>query len=161
MIGQRLPTLMREDAFRIESHRENSVSSLYNVTPSNKLIAIVGDKAKEAKERQEREARDKAHAGNAYNIPDPSEMGADDELSGLPWGSLSLKYVVSRGMARESESWRGSPKEEDRSYDGSQGRASDDRDGHYEEDSQYYGEADQAYYDYGSGSGSGHGGSSR
>lgn len=120
----------------------------------------VGDKAKEAKERQEREARDRAHAGNSYHIPHPSEMGADDEVSGLPWGSLSLRYVVSRGMARETESWRGSPRDEDRSYDGSQGRASDDRDGHYEEDSAYYAEGDHAYYDYASGSGSGHGGSS-
>jgi hypothetical protein len=121
----------------------------------------IGDKAKETKERQEREARDRAHAGNAYNIPDPSEMGPDDELSGLPWGSLSLKYVVSRGMARETESWHGSPRDEERSYDGSQGRASDDIDGHYEEDSTYYPEGDHAYYDYGSGSGCGHGGSSR
>ena len=86
-------------------------------------------------------------------------MGPDDEVSGLPWGSLSLKYVVSRGKARESESWRGSPRE-DRSYDGSQGQASDDRDAHYEDDSTYYGE-DPVYYDYGSGSGSGYGCSSR
>lgn len=157
---------MREDAFRIESHRESSVSSHLSLTKPQEVNGkSVGDKAKETKERQEREARDRAHAGNSYNIPDPSEMGADDELSGLPWGSLSLKYVVSRGMARETGSWRGSPKDEDRSYDGSQGRASDDRDGHYEEDSTYFGEGDQIYYDYGSasgsGSGSGHGSSSR
>ena len=57
----------------------------------------IGDKAKEAKERQEREAQNRAHAGESYHTLSPSEMKDDDELSGLPWGSLSLKHVVSKG----------------------------------------------------------------
>ncbi|PSS25277.1 hypothetical protein M430DRAFT_33042 [Amorphotheca resinae ATCC 22711] len=107
------------------------------------------DKAKEAKERQDREARDRAHAGRSYHTPDPRELGTDEELSGLPWGSLSLKHVISQGRAKEAESRRGSPKD-GRSHSGSQEPAYDDR-------STYYEEGDHAYYDYGSGSGSGHG----
>lgn len=118
------------------------------------------DKAKEAKERQERDANDRAHAGHSYHTPDPSEMAPDEELSGLPWGGMSLKHVVSKGKAREEESRRGSRTHEDRgSYD-AQTPVYDDRDAYYEGDATYYEDTDPAYYDYGSG-GSGHGGSSR
>ncbi len=87
-------------------------------------------------------------------------MGTDDELSGLPWGSMSLKHVVSKGKAKEEESRRGSRTHEDRSHYGSAEPAYDQRDAYYEADSTYYEDPDRAYYDYGSG-GSGHGGSSR
>ncbi|KAG4431821.1 hypothetical protein IFR05_012703 [Cadophora sp. M221] len=118
------------------------------------------DKAKETKERQERDAENQAHAGHSYNTPNPGEMGTDDELSGLPWGSLSLKHVVSKGRAKEEESRRGSRTHEDRSHYESQEPVYDQQDGYYEADSTYYEDPDRAYYDYGSG-GSGHGGSSR
>ena len=85
-------------------------------------------------------------------------MGGDDELSGLPWGSLSLKHVVSKGKAKEADSRRGSRRDEDRSHY-SQGPVYDDRDAYYEGESTYYDEGDRTYYDYGSGSGSGSRGS--
>jgi hypothetical protein len=88
-------------------------------------------------------------------------MGTDDELSGLPWGSLSLKHVVSKGRAREEESRRGSRRDEDRSHYEAQEPVYDERDAYYEEHSAYYEGDDRAYYDYGSGSGSGHGDNSR
>ncbi|KAF4629345.1 hypothetical protein G7Y89_g8802 [Cudoniella acicularis] len=115
------------------------------------------DKAKEAKERQERDAENRAHAGHSYHTPDPDEMGADEELSGLPWGSLSLKHVVSKGKAKETGSGRGeSRRDEDRSHYESREPAYRDRDAYYEGDSTYYDEGDRTYYDYASGSGSGH-----
>jgi hypothetical protein len=79
-------------------------------------------------------------------------MGMDDELSGLPWGSLSLKHVVSKGKAKESESHRGSRREEERRspYE-SQGPAYGEQDAYYEAGSTY---DDRPYYDYGSNSGS-------
>ena len=83
-------------------------------------------------------------------------MGADEELSGLPWGSISMKHVVKKGKSREEESRRGSKTNEDRSHYASE-PVYEDRDGYYEGDSTYYEEGDHAYYDYGSGgSGSGH-----
>lgn len=89
-------------------------------------------------------------------------MGGDDELSGLPWGSLSMRHVVSKGRAREEESRKGSRRDEERSYYSPQDHSAvyDDRDAYYEETPAYYEGDDRAYYDYGSG-GSGHGGSSR
>ncbi|KUJ15557.1 uncharacterized protein LY89DRAFT_554258, partial [Mollisia scopiformis] len=111
------------------------------------------DKAKEAKERQERDANDRAHAGHSYHTPDPSEMEPDEELSGLPWGGMSMKHVVSRGKAREEQSRRSSRTHEG-SYD-AQTPVYDDRDACYEGDATYYEDTDPAYYDYGSGS---HGG---
>ncbi|TVY18442.1 hypothetical protein LARI1_G004692 [Lachnellula arida] len=122
------------------------------------------DKTKDAKERQERDADNQAHAGHSYNTPDPDEMGESDELSGLPWGSLSLKHVVSKGRAKESESRKGSRRDEERrspyeSQYGAQEPAYEDRDAYYEADPGHHEEGDQAYYDYGSNSGS-YGGSS-
>jgi hypothetical protein len=121
---------------------------------------MTGDKAKEAKERQERDAENRAHAHHSYHTPDPGEMGTDDELSGLPWGSLSLRHVVSKGKAKEDESRRGSRSHEGRGRYEAPEPVYEDRDGYYEE-SAYYEDGDRVYYDYASGSGSGHGGSSR
>lgn len=87
-------------------------------------------------------------------------MGTDDELSGLPWGSFSLKHVVSKGNAMEHESRRESRSYEDRSIHEARGSAYGGRRSYYGTDSTYYGEGDPIYYDYGSGSGSGPGSSS-
>ena len=87
-------------------------------------------------------------------------MGHEEELSGLPWGSLSLKHIVSKGKSREEDSRRGSKTHDDRSHHGAREQIYEDNDAYYEQDPTYH-EGDRAYYDYGSGSGSGHGGSSR
>ena len=109
---------------------------------------MVGDKAKEAKERQDREAENRAHSENSYRMIDPGEPGTEEELSGLPWGSLSLKHAVSKGKAKEDESSGGSRRHEDRNY---YQPYYEDPDLYYEYDSTYY-EDDGAYYDYGGGS---------
>lgn len=81
-------------------------------------------------------------------------MGGEEELSGLPWGSLSLRHVVSKGKAKEENSRRGSNSYEERSH-----YEEPPQDNYYAGDETYY-EEDRTYYDYGSG-GSGHGGNSR
>ena len=157
--GRISPILKREDAFKIELHRESSVSLAlsYNF---KLLMTWKGDKAKEAKERQDREAENRAHAGHSYHTPDPGEMGTEDDLSGLPWGSLSLRHVVSKGKAKEEESRSRSKTHEDRSSHYEQEPVYEERDAYYEGDSTYY-EEDRAYYDYGSGGSASHGGRSR
>lgn len=123
--------------------------------------SYLGDKAKETKEREERDADNQAHAGHSYHTPEPDEMGTDEELSGLPWGSMSLKHVVSRGKAKDEASRRDSRSRDERSHYDSQEPVYEQQETYYEADSAtYYEEPDRAYYDYGSG-GSGHGGSSR
>jgi hypothetical protein len=87
-------------------------------------------------------------------------MGGEEELSGLPWGSLSLRHVVSKGKAKEEDSRRGSRSYEERSHYDAQEPVYDERDAYYEGDSSYYEDPDRVYYDYGS-AGSGHGRNSR
>lgn len=90
-------------------HNVNSVSICHlSKMCSTSTDSCTGEKTKEQKEACERDAKNQRSAGLAYTTPDPEYMDADYELSGLPWGSLSLKHVVERGNARERESQQGS-----------------------------------------------------
>ncbi|PHH87997.1 hypothetical protein CDD83_8135 [Cordyceps sp. RAO-2017] len=61
------------------------------------------EKTRENREKAERESRNQEHAGNSYRIPVGADITtSDQELSGLPWGSMSLGLVVSRGHEAES-----------------------------------------------------------
>ncbi|KAI1738554.1 hypothetical protein F4680DRAFT_184453 [Xylaria scruposa] len=65
------------------------------------------EKQREHKERAERDDRNQENAGSSYRVPDAGELGPDDDdLSGLPWGGVSMRHVVARG--HESETRRGS-----------------------------------------------------
>lgn len=86
-------------------------------------------------------------------------MSNESELSGLPWGSVSMRHVLSKGKAREEESRRSSGTHEDkRSHYGAQDPVYE-QDGYYEQDPSYFDEGDKTYYDYGSGGS--YGGNSR
>jgi hypothetical protein len=67
---------------------------------------VIGEKARERKESAERDARNQEHAASSYRTPRPSDIGMEDELSGLPWGSMNFRHVVAKGY--ESMSRRGS-----------------------------------------------------
>ncbi|XXH00299.1 telomere length regulation protein [Hypoxylon texense] len=62
------------------------------------------EKAKEQKEKAERESRDLEHADSSYRLPTTDELAEEEDasLSGLPWGSLSMKHVLARGHETES-----------------------------------------------------------
>ncbi|KAI2623306.1 hypothetical protein GGR54DRAFT_47093 [Hypoxylon sp. NC1633] len=68
------------------------------------------EKAREQKERAERESRNLQNAGSSYRLPSSDEIAADDgqDLSGLPWGSLSMSHVLARGYETESRRSGGS-----------------------------------------------------
>lgn len=70
---------------------------------SDGRIWTLGEKARESKEKTERDSRNLEHAGNSYRIPSAVDIMRDDTLSGLPWGSLNLVHVVSRGHEAESK----------------------------------------------------------
>lgn len=40
-------------------------------------------------------------AASAYEPPDPAKLQGNDEVSGLPWGGLSIKHVVEAGKAKQ------------------------------------------------------------
>lgn len=70
-----------------------------------------GEKAREQKERAQRDAQNHEYAGSSYHTPDPDDLGPEDDLSGLPWGSLNMRYVVAKG--HESASQQGSRRTSD------------------------------------------------
>ncbi|KAL2760588.1 hypothetical protein ACRALDRAFT_1059628 [Sodiomyces alcalophilus JCM 7366] len=59
------------------------------------------EKARENKEKAERESQNKELAGRAYQTPSATDLGPDQDESGLPWGGISIKHVVSRGHEYE------------------------------------------------------------
>lgn len=60
------------------------------------------EKARDNRERSERDSRNQENAGNSYRVPTPGDMDTAPDLSGLPWGSMSLNHVVRRGHDAES-----------------------------------------------------------
>ncbi|KAL2025047.1 hypothetical protein VTK56DRAFT_49 [Thermocarpiscus australiensis] len=61
------------------------------------------EKAREQRDRAQREAQNQQYAGSAYHIPEPDDLLSDDgDLSGLPWGGISMRHVVARGHASAS-----------------------------------------------------------
>ncbi|KAB5563309.1 hypothetical protein GE09DRAFT_778067 [Coniochaeta sp. 2T2.1] len=85
------------------------------------------EKAREQKEQAQRDTQNLEHAVNAYRIPEPEDLGAvgghhDEDVSGLPWGSFSMQYIVARG--HESASQQGNSRrasDQQRSSDASIG----------------------------------------
>ncbi|KAI2473731.1 hypothetical protein F4781DRAFT_937 [Annulohypoxylon bovei var. microspora] len=68
------------------------------------------EKAKEQKEKAERESHNLRNAHSSYQLPSSDEIAADDgiNLSGLPWGSMSMKHVLAMGYETESRRSGGS-----------------------------------------------------
>ncbi|KAF2710487.1 hypothetical protein K504DRAFT_263558 [Pleomassaria siparia CBS 279.74] len=66
------------------------------------------DKIKEQKEETEREAENQRRAGSSYASPEPREIDQRHELSGLPWGGLSMRHIVESGKSKEQRSQRSS-----------------------------------------------------
>jgi hypothetical protein len=73
-----------------------------SLTASNP--ATTGEKAREQKDRAARDAQNQQYAGSVYHVPDPEDFSLDDggDLSGLPWGGINMRHVVSRGHASAS-----------------------------------------------------------
>ncbi|KAK1919613.1 hypothetical protein P3342_001905 [Pyrenophora teres f. teres] len=59
------------------------------------------DKTKEQKEENVRDAENQEKAGGSYVSPEPGSFDTDQTLSGLPWGGISMKYIVEQGRRRE------------------------------------------------------------
>ncbi|OAG00381.1 uncharacterized protein CC84DRAFT_1180402 [Paraphaeosphaeria sporulosa] len=66
------------------------------------------DKVREQKEEAEREVENQRRAGSSYAAPDPENIEQNRDLSGLPWGGISMKHIVETGKSREEKSQRSS-----------------------------------------------------
>ncbi|KAF7910984.1 uncharacterized protein EAF01_002492 [Botrytis porri] len=114
------------------------------------------DKTKADKERQDRDDENRAHAGHSYHTADSNDVYYDNaDAGGSPWGSVSMKHVVSKGRAQEDASRHGSRPDDETSYYKNPDAAYE-REGYYRGEAASY-EDDEAYYDYGSAAGSGSG----
>ncbi|ETS80354.1 hypothetical protein PFICI_07883 [Pestalotiopsis fici W106-1] len=61
------------------------------------------EKAKEQKEKSERDSRNQELAGSSYAVPSSDELAEEgEECDGLPWGSFSMRHVLSRGHGHSS-----------------------------------------------------------
>ncbi|KAG6024374.1 hypothetical protein E4U41_001794 [Claviceps citrina] len=60
------------------------------------------EKARENKEKAEREFRNQEHAGNSYRTPSANDLRLENELSGLPWGSVNWGLVITKGYEYQS-----------------------------------------------------------
>ncbi|KAI9844069.1 MAG: hypothetical protein M1838_002325 [Thelocarpon superellum] len=61
------------------------------------------DKSKRTKEEEERERENARRASAAYERPRGEHLDEEEDLSGLPWGSFSMKHVVQTGQEKEEQ----------------------------------------------------------
>ncbi|KAF2810163.1 uncharacterized protein BDZ99DRAFT_358008, partial [Mytilinidion resinicola] len=66
------------------------------------------DKVREQKEDAEREGENQRRAGSAYASPEPGDLDPGRELSGLPWGGISMRHIVETGKTKEQHSQQSS-----------------------------------------------------
>jgi len=88
------------ERYKTDSLKEDFVSYALRVGVMF-VDSYAGDKFKEQKEEAEREIQNQKRAGDSYASPDPGSIGTDHTLSGLPWGGISMKYIVEQGKRRE------------------------------------------------------------
>ncbi|OJD31069.1 basic leucine zipper transcription factor domain-containing protein [Diplodia corticola] len=64
-------------------------------------------KAKDEREEKERTLTNQQLAGGAYSLPGPGdyEQHPGRQLSGLPWGGLSMSHIVESGKSKEQSSY--------------------------------------------------------
>ena len=70
------------------------------------IVLDLGERSRQRREEEERDRGNAQHAGLAYEVPNPEDLDQNQDVSGLPWGSLSLKHVVETGKAKEERESR-------------------------------------------------------
>jgi hypothetical protein len=59
---------------------------------------------KEQKEETDRQLVNQRRAGSSYVSPEPEEIDTNHNLSGLPWGGISMRHIVETGRTKEQSS---------------------------------------------------------
>jgi len=90
---------------RTESRKAKFVSHLFTRTEACEYrLTITGDKVREQKEASERSAVDQRQAGGSYSTASPDDLDTRRGEEGLPWGSISLRHIVSTGRSKDKDS---------------------------------------------------------
>jgi len=97
--------LLNAARYRTELRNASSVSLFFTHTEACEHgLMITGDKAREQKEASERSAEDQRQAGGSYSTANPDDLDTGNGEEGLPWGSISLRHIVSMGRSKENDS---------------------------------------------------------
>nr|POE51523.1 apicidin f cluster transcription factor apf2 [Quercus suber] len=62
------------------------------------------EKQKQQREESERTQENQQRAADAYTSPDPDDVAEVGEMSGLPWGGMSLRHIIETGRTKEQSS---------------------------------------------------------
>ena len=90
--------------YRTESRNASSVSHPFTrMEACEHRLMTAGDKAREQKEASERSAEDQRQAGGSYSTANPDDLDTGSGEEGLPWGSISLRHIVSTGRSKEKD----------------------------------------------------------
>ena len=57
---------------------------------------------RQQREESDRNTENQKRAGGTYTAAEPDEVDAEEE--GLPWGSISMKHVITSGRNKEQSS---------------------------------------------------------
>ena len=87
-------------------YRKCSHSTWRDLPPD--AYVYLGDKEKRKRDDEARVAQNQQVAGSAYAAPDAKDLARNANPAGLPWGSVSLKYVVETGKAKEERAQQAS-----------------------------------------------------
>nr|POE63533.1 apicidin f cluster transcription factor apf2 [Quercus suber] len=62
------------------------------------------EKQKQQRQESERTQENQQRAADAYTVPDPDDVAENGEMSGLPWGGMSLRHIFETGKTKEQSS---------------------------------------------------------
>ncbi|KAI9882356.1 MAG: hypothetical protein M1823_005899 [Watsoniomyces obsoletus] len=60
-------------------------------------------RSRQRREDQERQRTNEQLAASSYQPPQSEQLTQPEDVSGLPWGSLSIKHVVEAGRAKQEQ----------------------------------------------------------
>ena len=102
--GRPSQTLLSAAGYRTGLRNASSVGNPFHRTGACEYrLMTTGDKAREQKEASERSAEDQRQSGGSYSAANPDDLDTGSGEEGLPWGSISLRHIVSTGRSKEKD----------------------------------------------------------
>lgn len=97
------PNERRKIQNRIAQRKFRKASRKLCPAACDSTLTGLGEKAREQREAAERSAENQRQAAGSYAAAEPNDLDAGGE-EGLPWGSISLRHIVSTSRSKEQSS---------------------------------------------------------